>query len=122
MEKNRCITNLLKFICLLQKNSTHDDCCDFGCDKPFLGPDCVSICFNTRPISIYTKCGDLFTIVKDDVTYSRFRIESVNKDCVTLRALNFTNGNYISTKNFVTVNTECICVVRCFSDTMVDNL
>ena len=124
MKQNRCITNLLKFIDLLQKNSTNDNFCDLGCHKPLLRPVTNSICYNSRPISIYNKNGEVFTVENDGVTYSRFRVENVSNDCVKLRALNYnaSNNDYTSTNSYTTVNTKCICVVKCFSDTVFDNL
>ena len=55
MKDNNCIFNLLKVIDLLQRNSTNHESFATGCDKPYLGPACTTICFNTRPISLYKK-------------------------------------------------------------------
>ncbi len=122
MSENRCINNLLKLICLLQENSVNDTCKDSSCTRPYLGPVYDCICYNTRPISIYIKDGSLFTINTLDGDASVFRIEKVNDGCVTLRALINNNGTYLSTNSFVTVNINCICVVRCHDDVVITNL
>lgn len=118
MNDNHCIKNLLKLISLLQKNSTSKRCLEEGCSRPLLGPNFNCLCYNTRPISIYTKNGSLFTSNNSSV----FRIEKVKDNCVVLRILELRDGTYFSTNNYVTVNINCICVVRCFDDVIVQNL
>ena len=50
-----CIYDILKKILLLQKQDF--DCDNYvGCDKPFLGPVCTSVCYNTRPVTLYNCC------------------------------------------------------------------
>ena len=123
MSENRCINNLLKLIYLLQQNSINKECCDNDCARPYLGPTCNSICYNTRPISIYNKEGDMFTITTDEGESSIFRVERVKNSCVTLRALVTNNDDgYTSTNTFTTVDTGCICVVRCHNDVVISNL
>ena len=126
MKNNRCIANLLKFVNLLQKNSTIDNQ-DITCTKPYLGPICRTICYNTRPITIYTKNGDLFettyTFNNETLTSSTFRVEKVEDNCVTLLIL-ATNPDetYTNTNSFITINLKCICAVKCLNDTIVENL
>ncbi len=115
MKDNNCIFNLLKVIDLLQRNSTNHESFATGCDKPYLGPACTTICFNTRPISLYKKDGSLFSV--ND--YSVFRVEHVENNCVTLRALSGTNPNYTATEVFVTISPTCFCVIRCYPDTSI---
>ena len=127
MKNNRCIANLLKFINLLQINSTNDDYHDNSCKRPFLGPICNSICYNTRPITLYTKYGDLFettyTYNEQTLTSSTFRIQKINDNCVTLLILHANPDNtYTSTNSYITVNLNCICAVKCLQDTLIENL
>ena len=92
-----CIAKILKVIEILQKNASCDSCED-GCDKPFLGPTLNCICYNTRPITLYTRSGELFT------------------------AFDNTTQSYIATNNFITVNLKCMCVVACLNDLALDNI
>lgn len=52
-----CIMEILKVILVLQENACPDNCLD-SCDRPVLGggPNCL-IC-NTRPVMLYTCCGN----------------------------------------------------------------
>lgn len=112
---NNCITNLLKFICLLQNNSISNCSSNNSCDRPFLGTN-NSICYNTRVISLYRKDGSLFTT--DNNSY--YRVMDVNDSCCTLLILN--NDGYQSTNNYITVNLNCIGAVRCISDIYINNI
>ena len=123
---NCCIAKILKVIDILQKEST----CDLlgeGCDKPFLGNG-ETTTYNTRPIQLYTRTGNLFTVnyyVDNILTTSNvFRVEDVNGCCAKLRILVATTvegvTTYSSTNEFVTVNLECFCIVRCLADTYVE--
>ena len=85
-EKNTCgcISETLKKISLLQKQD-FDNSCFSGCDKPYLGPVCTSICYNTRPIMLFNCCTGnswSFPYTIDDVENSSsiFRVES-DDDC-----------------------------------------
>lgn len=125
MINNRCITNLLKFINLLQINSTRYQI-DEGCQKPYLGPNNNNQCYNTRPITIYTKDGSIFETTykynNETNNSSIFRIEKLNNDCVTLLILRKDNNTYINTNSYVTINTNCICAIKCLKDTFVENI
>ncbi len=129
MENNNescCIAKILKVIDILQKEC-NNECFPEGCDRPFLGANGLSI-YNTRPITLYTKTGNLFTVnyFVDNVltTSSVFRVENVNGCCATLRILAATVENdittYTATNEFVTVNLECFCILRCLNDTYLE--
>ena len=55
--ESNCICEILNVILVLQNNACPDNCLD-SCDRPVLGggPNCL-IC-NTRPVMIYTCCGN----------------------------------------------------------------
>ena len=52
-----CIAEILGVILVLQQNVCGDTCLD-SCDRPMLGggPTCLSC--NTRPVMVYTCCGN----------------------------------------------------------------
>lgn len=127
MKVNNCIKNLLKLICLLQKNAKNNRHLEDGCCRPFLGPDIVSNCYNTRVITLYNKNANIFTANYtdengDNQTSSFFRIERVFDDCSTLLILKKNGNNYSSTKQTITVRLSCICAIKCIEDVTVDNL
>lgn len=116
MKNNNCILNLLKVIDLLQRNSSNHCIMEEGCNRPFLGPSINNCkCYNTRPISLYTKDGKVFTFSNT----SFFRVEKIDGNCISLQALNKVNNTYTATGEFVTVFANCFCVVRCFPDTSI---
>lgn len=116
---NTCITNLLKYICLLQDNSTNT-CINEGCIKPYLGNISID-CFNTRVISLYKKDGSLYEVNYDSSnTSSLFRIMSINNNSTTLLILTNNGDTYTSTKVYTTIDTSCICAVRCITDTLIN--
>lgn len=120
MENNEscCIAKVLKVIDVLQKESTCENLPE-GCSRPFLGPNGL-VLYNTRPITLYTKNGNLFTanyFVNNVLTTSSvFRVENVNGCCATLRILQTAGETYTSTNEFITVNLECFCIIRCLND------
>lgn len=123
-----CIAKILKVIEIIQKNSSSCDSCEDGCDKPFLGPSLNCVCYNTRPITLYTKSGDLFTAsyTANGVlnTSNVFRVEKVEDCCSKLRILAFDDATqtYIATNNFINVNLKCMCVVACLDDLALENI
>ena len=126
METNQCIKNLLKLICVLQNNSQNMSCLDEGCTKPFLGPTITSSCYNTRVVTLYNKQGTLFTtnFIDNGVgsSSSNFRVQKVEDDCCTLLILNNVDGEFVSTRQTITVKLSCICAVKCIEDVFVNNL
>ncbi len=130
---NNCIYEILKTILVLQKQANMPECCLDTCDKNFLGT-VPSICgFNTRPITLYLKgcCGTRLEmpISKDpnEATLSPvFRVEKLDDCCCTCRVLVATTTEdvttYTSTNSFFTVDTNCICMIKCLADTLVENL
>lgn len=120
MENNEscCIAKVLKVINVLQKEATCENTNE-GCSRPFLGPNGTML-YNTRPITLYSKTGNLFTAnyyVNNNLTTSSvFRVEDVNGCCATLRILQSTGDTYTSTNEFITINLECFCIIRCLND------
>lgn len=110
-----CIGNLLRYIFLLQNNSTNK-CITDGCDKPYLGPTNSFICYNTRVISLYRKDGSLFSVGGN----TTFRIMDISNNTITLLALSNNENIYSSTNQFTTININCICCVRCITDTTIN--
>ncbi|MBE6161227.1 MAG: hypothetical protein E7158_03305 [Firmicutes bacterium] len=131
-----CIAEILNVILVLQQNA----CCESGldsCDRPTLGggPNCL-VC-NTRPIMIFTCCSngtplampatkDLSATPTDIVESSRvFRVEKLDGNCCTCRVLidnqdlNCSNP-YIATNSFFTIDLNCVCAIKCLTDTYVD--
>ncbi len=124
MENNEtcCLAKILKVIDILQKEC-NSDCISEGCDRPFLGGGEFYI-YNTRPITLYSRSGNLFTVTyyvnNVPTTSSTFRVENVNGCCAKLRILQPTGTGYTSTNEFVTVNLECFCILRCLPDTSIE--
>ena len=108
-----CLAKLLKVIEILQNKAERVEPIE-GCDKPFLGPNIECICYNTRPINLYTRAGDLFTVDNSSV----FRVEEVNNCCCKLRVLEYDPEacSHVATDSFVTVNLKCMCAVSCLDD------
>ena len=132
-----CISEILKVILILQENACPDNCLD-SCDRPMLGggPNCL-IC-NTRPVMIYTCCGNgtpwSMPISKDltttcpgggDDCSNVFRIEKLDGCCCTFRVLIPNDDTtstlpYVSTNSFFTMDLNCVCAIRCLNDTYID--
>ncbi len=131
-----CFAKILKVIDLLQRNAEKIDNIDNSCTKPFLGGCPNLACFNTRPVTFYTSQNNLYTIEyqaeENGATVTRsssvFRVEKVDGCCVTLSILednpDTTDSNrpYITTNQFVTINLNCVCVLQCLPDVVVDCL
>lgn len=126
-ERNECgcINDILKRILLLQKQD-FDNECYAGCDKPFLGPVCTTICYNTRPIMLFNCCSGSpwsFPYTVDGVTGDStiFRIEALDDCCCTCRVL-YTNGEgeVTATNDFFTLDLKCIGAIKCLADVSVD--
>lgn len=119
-----CIFDVLKKILLLQKQD-FDNTCYVGCDKPFLGPTAVSVCYNTRPFQLYNCCTGTpwsFDLTAGDGTSNVFRIESLDDCCCTCRLLTLDpeTSTYTGTSDFVTLDLNCCGAIRCLADTYID--
>ena len=125
-----CIANILEVIVKLQNRSNNFDCLGEGCDRPFLGPTPVNVCYNTRPICLY-RCGSgelwtfPYTLNGTTGTSSVLRCEQVEGCCATCRILadnpdtTATDTPYVSTENFVTINLSCCGALTCLADTYI---
>ncbi len=134
-----CINDILSVILVLQDNASPDNCLD-SCDRPILGggPNCL-IC-NTRPVMLYTCCGNgvPFSIPTSkesilncaeatltDNCSPIFRVEKMDCNCATFRVLAANPDTtslypYVATNSFFTMDTSCLCAIRCLNDTYVD--
>ena len=133
-----CIIEILQVINVLQSNACPDSCL-LSCDRPALGGGSNCIICNTRPIMLYTCCGNgvpwSMPTVKENVvcgdegvTCSNvFRVEKIDGCCATFRVLapnpdetQVATIPYVSTNSFFTMNLNCVCSLRCLQDTFVD--
>ncbi len=133
-----CIAEILNVINVLQQNANCcGDTCLETCDREFLGCGAVQSLCNTRPVILYTCCGNgtpwSMPTTREDVNCSNvgatcsnvFRVEKVDGCCATFRVLapnpDTTSTNpYVSTNSFFTMNLECCCCLRCLPDTYVE--
>ena len=133
-EFNCCFTKTLKLIDILQRSSEQEECFDNTCSRPFLGVNIPSLCFNTRPVTFYGCNNNLITVNYTTVINGEtltgesgiFRVEKVDDGCLTVSVL-ITNPDttdtlrpYITTNNTATINLNCVCVLKCLPDTIVD--
>ena len=121
------IRETLNLILTLQKNTCCENECE-GCTRPFLGPTLTTICYNTRPITLFSCCtGELWTmpyILNGETGTSRvFRIENIEGDCATFRILiPNTVGDettYTLSSSYFTIDLSCILAIQCLSDAYV---
>jgi len=134
-----CISEILAVINILQKNADCNDSCLETCDRGFLGCGSSSLNCNTRPVVLYTCCGNgtpwTMPITRDNTTCddenstcsSVFRVEKIDGCCATFRVLaNNTDSSsnttipYIATNSFFTMDLKCCCALRCLKDTYVE--
>ncbi len=134
-EKNccsSCISEILQVICVLQSNACPDSCL-LSCDRPALGGGTNCRVCNTRPIMLYTCCGNgepwAMPISRTDtqITSTVFRVEKVDGCCCTFRVLAQNRedscvSTYVSTDSLFTMDANCLCAVRCLNDTFVECL
>ncbi len=138
----QCIAEILTVISILQKNATCTEAsCLDTCDRGFLGCGSNSLGCNTRPIMLYTCCGNgtpwSMPTTKTDgtcgdegvVCSSVFRVEKIDGCCATFRVLadnpdpvTAATLPYVSTNSFFTMNLNCVCSLRCLNDTFVDTI
>lgn len=133
--EGNCIKDILCVILVLQQNACGESCLD-SCDRPMLGggPNCL-VC-NTRPVMLYT-CGSngvawSMPTTKDDTAEctaatcsSVFKVEKVEGNCATFRVLQpnpdtTSTYPYVGTNSIFTMNLDCVCSIRCLSDTYID--
>ena len=143
-KSSNCICDILKVILVLQQNACPDNCLD-SCDRPMLGggPNCL-VC-NTRPVMLYTCCGNgtpwAMPIDKDNNNVCSntevsaccndcsnvFRVEKLDGNCATFRVLAYNHQEsycnsmpFTSTNSFFTMDLSCVCAIKCLNDTYVD--
>ena len=125
----RQIAEILAIINVLQQNACNSDTCLDTCDRGFLGCGANSLSCNTRPVMLYLCNGEAITmpIEKDSTTCEGsgcsnvFRVEKLDGCSATFRVLApSTDGTYSATNSFFTVNLNCVCILRCLSDTYVE--
>ena len=129
MNNNQNISEMLNFILTLQKHAgCSDDICQEGCTKPFLGPTASTVCFNTRPITLFTCCTGTnwtfpYELNGETETSTVFRIENVEGNCATFRVLiPNTIGEettYTLSNSYFTIDLSCVLAVQCLPDTYV---
>ena len=127
MNKENCLSCILKAIVVLQNNANKIDCEDNSCTRPFLGDVDNTFCFNTRPITFYRCDNSLvalpYTTAEGQETTTVFRVEDVNDNSIRVRLL-IDNGDntYTNANTFATINLNCICAIRCLNDVNLTNL
>lgn len=138
-ESCKCIAEILTVINVLQQNANCNDTCLETCDRGFLGCGTTTFSCNTRPVVLYTCCGNgtpwTMPITRENVvcgdegvTCSNvFRVEKIDGCCCTFRVLannpdDATNVTipYVATNSFFTMNLSCVCALRCLPDTFVE--
>ena len=134
---SNCVADILKVICILQQNAECSDACLDTCDRGFLGCGTTTIGCNTRPVMLYTCCGNgtpwKMPTTKEfnsscdgtDNTSCAFRIEKIDDNCATFRVLapNTDSSSiypFVATNSFFTMNLNCCCCIRCLNDTYVE--
>lgn len=136
----KCISEILTVICILQQNAVCGDSCLDTCDRGFLGNTTTCLVCNTRPIMLYTCCGNgvpwrmpitkdarVCTGDDDDDCSNVFRCEKIDGCCATFRVLAPNPDTaeaaaipYVATNSFFTMNLNCVCCLRCLNDTAVE--
>lgn len=125
--ENQNINEILNFILTLQKNACCNSNCDNSCTRPFLGQDNI-ICFNTRPISLFSCCGSSSWTIPYELNdvegeSNVFRIENIDGNCATFRVLipnNTEEGTtYTLSNSYFTIDLSCVLALQCLADTYV---
>ena len=127
-----CFKDILKVIDVLQRNTDICEELDEGCTRPFLGSFTLGDIYNTRPVTFFTKTGGLYSL---PYTFngttgesSVFRVDKVKDCCVTVQILipkpdtTIPTSPYIATDSFLTINLNCVGVLRCLTDVVVQNI
>jgi len=116
-----CINEILSVILVLQQNACPETCLD-ACDRPVL----YTCCGNGTPWSMPTTKDSTVTCAGNTTNCSTiFRVEKIEGNCCTFRVLadnpDTTSLNpYVATNSFFTMDCDCLCAVRCLTDTFVD--
>ena len=128
------IADILRVILILQQSACPESCLD-SCDRPMLGGGINCLICNTRPVMLYTCCGNgtpwAMPTTKDAttgdtvVTSPVFRVEKLDGDAATFRVLapntdETSTQPYVGTNSYFTMNLGCVCTIRCLNDTYVD--
>ena len=137
-ESCRCIAEILTVINVLQQNAQCcGDTCLETCDRGFLGCGTTTLGCNTRPVVLYTCCGNgtpwsmpttRENVVCGDegvVCSNVFRVEKIDGCCATFRVLAENPDTtclspFVATNSFFTMNLNCVCALRCLPDTFVE--
>lgn len=124
--KNLNISETLNFILTLQKNSCcSDGTCPEGCTRPFLGPSTDTICYNTRPVTLFTCCTGTNWVFPYELNGTTgestvFRVENVEGNCATFRVLIPTTVDetttYALSNSFFTIDLDCVLALQCLPD------
>ena len=138
VESCRCIAEILTVINVLQQNANCcGETCLETCDRGFLGCGTTTLGCNTRPVILYTCCGNgtpwsmpttRENVVCGDegvVCSNVFRIEKIDGCCATFRVLAENPDTtsiypYVTTNSFFTMNLNCVCALRCLPDTFIE--
>ncbi|MDD3392997.1 MAG: CotY/CotZ family spore coat protein, partial [Bacilli bacterium] len=127
IENSNCVCDVLHKISEIQCLASFKDKNIFDCSYPRLGSECIY--YNTRPIILYCADGSHLEVQIDDSSEETsyiFRVEKVKNCCAVLRILRIiadndqNNYSLISTDQFITINTNCFCSVRCLNDTNIN--
>ena len=129
---NNGIIEILQVINVLQSNACPENCLN-SCDRPALGGGTNCIICNTRPIMLYTCCGNgvpwamPITRTETGETSPVFRIEKIDGCTCTFRVLAPNTDQtslypYVGTDSIFTMNVNCICSLRCLNDTYIECL
>ena len=91
---DNCIADILKVILILQQSVNQFDTCLETCDRGFLGQQCCGVCYNTRPITLYTCSSNgvplsmpISKSPTETTTSNVFRLEKLDNCCATFRVL-----------------------------------
>lgn len=134
-----CIAEILTIINVLQENAECSENCLDTCDRGFLGCSTSALGCNTRPVMLFTCCGNgtpwSMPITKtsgtcgdEGVTCSSvFRVEKIDGCCATFRVLadnpdcnEAATMPFVATNSFFTMDLSCLCVLKCLQDTFVE--
>ena len=135
-----CIAEILNVINVLQQNANCcGDTCLETCDRGFLGCGTTTLGCNTRPVILYTCCGNgtpwSMPTTRENINCTEeptscsnvFRVEKVDGCCATFRVLAPNPDTtsiypYVSTNSFFTMNLSCCCSLRCLPDTYIEGI